>query len=50
MRILGQKTSRIFDHYADHYDKEPFRQLIKALEVVSKKDTTIEPIPFRGVG
>jgi integrase len=50
MKILGQKTSRIFDHYADHYDKETFRQMAKTIEIVSKKDTPKEPILFRGVG
>jgi len=49
MKILGQKTSRIFDHYADHYDRETFREMVKAIEIVSKKDTPREPILFRGV-
>jgi integrase len=34
MKILGQKTSRIFDLYADHVDKETFRQMTKAIEIV----------------
>jgi len=50
MKILGQKTSRIFDHYADHVDKETFKEMARAIEIVSKKDTPKEPIPFRGVG
>jgi len=50
MKILGQKTSRIFDHYADHYDKETFRQMAKAIEIVNQKETPKEPIPFKDVG
>jgi hypothetical protein len=38
MKILGQKTGRIFDLYADHVDKETFRQMVKAIESVSQKD------------
>ena len=50
MKILGQKTSQIFDHYSDHVDKETFRQMAKAIEIVSKKETPKEPILFKGVG
>jgi integrase len=50
MKILGHKTSRIFDHYASHVDKETFRQMTGALENVLKPETpSREPIPFRGV-
>jgi integrase len=50
MKILGHKTSRIFDQYASHVDKETFKQMTEALEMVMKPDTPKEPIPFRGVG
>jgi integrase len=50
MKILGHKTSRIFDQYASHVDKETFRQMTEALEMVMKPDAPKEPIPFRGVG
>jgi len=50
MRILGQKTSQIFDHYSDHVDKETFMQMAKAIEIVSKKEIPKEPIPFKEVG
>jgi integrase len=49
MKIMGQKTSRIFDHYADHTDKETFRQMAKAIEIVSKNETPKEPILFKVV-
>ena len=49
MKILGQKTSRIFDLYADHVDKETFRQMTKAMEVVHHDEALKEPIPFKGV-
>jgi integrase len=50
MKILGHKTSRIFDHYAAHVDKETFRQMMGAMEKVQKPETvTREPLPFRGV-
>ena len=38
MKILGHKTSRIFDHYASHVDKETFNQMAKALENVLQPD------------
>jgi integrase len=31
MAILGQKTSRMFDHYADHVDKETFNKMTEAI-------------------
>jgi len=49
MRILGQKTSRIFDHYADHFDKATFNQMAKAIEMASKREPQKEPIPFKVV-
>jgi integrase len=49
MKILGHKTSRIFDHYASHVDKETFRQMVGALEKVLKPEIPKEPITFRGV-
>jgi integrase len=50
MKILGQKTSRVFDHYASHVDKETFRQMMGAIEKVQKPEApSREPIPFRGV-
>ncbi len=32
MAILGHKTSAMFDHYADHVDKETFRKMREAIE------------------
>jgi hypothetical protein len=49
MKILGHKTSRIFDHYASHVDKETFRQMTGALEDVLKPEAPKAPIPFKGV-
>jgi len=49
MKILGQKTSRIFDMYADHVDKETFRHMARAIEVVHQDEAPMEPIPFKGV-
>jgi len=49
MKILGHKTSRLFDHYASHVDKETFNQMAKAIEKVTIFETPKEPIPFRGV-
>jgi integrase len=49
MKILGQKTGRIFDLYADHFDKETFKQMTKAMENVNKKETPKEPIQFKVV-
>jgi integrase len=49
MAILGQKTSSMFDHYANHVDKETFDKMTKAVEqglkpgIGEKK----EPIPFK---
>jgi len=34
MKILGQKTGRIFDMYADHVDKETFRKMAIAIDNV----------------
>ena len=50
MKILGQKTSRVFDKYASHVDKETFKLMSKAIEIVHQPDTQNEPIPFRGIG
>jgi len=49
MKILGHKTSHIFDHYASHVDKETFDQMTKVIEMVSKNETPKEPIPFKVV-
>jgi len=49
MKILGQKTGRIFDMYANHVDKETFRQMTKSMEVVHHDGVVKEPIPFRVV-
>jgi integrase len=49
MKILGQKTGRIFDMYSDHVDKETFRQMTKAIENVSQNEELKEPIPFKKV-
>jgi len=32
MKILGQKTGWVFDHYASHVDKETFNQMAMAME------------------
>jgi len=47
MKILGQKTGRIFDMYSDHVDKETFRQMAKAIENVSKNEIEKEPLMFK---
>jgi integrase len=39
MKILGQKTSRIYDKYASHVDKETFRQMTEAVEKVQNPET-----------
>ena len=49
MKILGQKTSRVFDKYASHFDKETFRQMTDAIKQVSKFETIKEPLPFRKI-
>ncbi|MDR0313054.1 MAG: site-specific integrase [Treponema sp.] len=49
MKILGQKTGRVFDKYADHVDKETFRQMTNAIETVSNIEALKEPIPFHRV-
>jgi len=49
MKILGHKTSRIFDHYASHVDKETFDQMTKAIEMVSQNEMVKEPIPFKSI-
>jgi len=50
MKILGHKTSRIFDHYASHVDKETFDQMTSALETVLQQPMASKVIiPFRGV-
>jgi integrase len=52
MAILGHKTSRLFDKYAAHVDKETFKKMTKAIKQglrpgPDKKST--EPIPFHKV-
>jgi len=49
MKILGHKTSRIFDHYASHFDQETFNQMSEAIETVHQPRKSKEIIPFRGV-
>jgi integrase len=49
MKILGHKTSRIFDQYASHVDRETFRQMAETMEKVLKPETPREPIPFNKV-
>ena len=50
MKILRQKTMRVFDKYADHVDKETFNRMATALEGVREsKKTQKEPIPFKVV-
>jgi integrase len=49
MAILGHKTSRLFDKYAAHVDKETFKKMTKAIKQglkpgLDKKPK--EPIPF----
>jgi len=50
MRILGHKTSAVFDRYASHVDKETFNQMTKAIEMVHQPEIKKEPLPFRVVG
>ena len=51
MKILGQKTGRIFDDYASHVDKETFRLMTESMERVLKPQPQPknEPIPFHSV-
>jgi len=49
MKILGHKTSRIFDHYASITDKKTFDHMIKVIEMVTQDETPKEPIPFKVV-
>ena len=49
MKILRHKTSRMFDHYASHVDKETFNQMAEAIKRVSQYKTPKKPIPFKGV-
>jgi hypothetical protein len=45
--ILGHKTSSMFDHYADHADKETFNKMTEAIEQGLKPGVGEEkPIPF----
>jgi len=49
MKILGHKTGRMFDHYADHVDKETFAIMTKAIEKglqTEAADEKKEPIAF----
>jgi integrase len=50
MKILGIKTSRIFDHYASHVDKETFNKMTEAIEMVKQPVVKKEPIPFHNAG
>ena len=38
MKILGQKTGWVFDHYANHVDKETFNLMSTALESVRQPE------------
>jgi integrase len=49
MKILGHKTSRIFDHYASHVDKETFNQMEEAIRKASHHELPKETIPFKRV-
>jgi integrase len=46
MKMLGHKTGRIFDLYADHTDKETFYQMAEAIKKISINEVPKEPIPF----
>jgi hypothetical protein len=35
--------------YADHVDKETFRQMARAIKIVHQDEASKEAIPFRGV-
>jgi hypothetical protein len=50
MKILGHKTSHIFDHYAVHEDKETFDLKYEAIKKIAQAETPKEPIPFMEVG
>jgi len=41
MRILGQKSSRVFDSYADHVDKETFDKMTQAVANVSRETNKV---------
>jgi integrase len=53
MTILGHKTSIMFDHYADHVDKETFAKMTEAIEqglkpgIGKKKPATVLSLPMR---
>ena len=42
MKILGHKTSRIFDYYASHADKETFKQMTESMERVLKQQPQVK--------
>jgi integrase len=45
MKILGHKTSVMFDHYSDHIDKETFKAMEEAMKVgLGEKKDTVEVI------
>jgi integrase len=47
MKILGHKTGAMFDHYADHVDKETFAKMTEAIKQGIKSGEEINlPIPF----
>jgi len=41
MKILGHKTSKIYDDYASHVDKETFEKMAKAVEDVSLENRKV---------
>ena len=48
-KILRQKTDSVFNHYADHVDKETFDFMATALETVRQQNNQSKvPILFRG--
>jgi integrase len=49
MKILGHKTSYIFDRYAAHEDKETFDLKFDAIRKIAHTETSNEPIPFKEV-
>ena len=50
MKILGHKSSKVYDHYASHADKETFRKMIKAMETITQEESKNKTVPFQSIG
>lgn len=46
MKILGHKTSVMFDHYSDHVDKETFKAMEQAMRLGLGEEVTTSVIAF----